>query len=198
MDGASWRPCLLMGPENPFQSATPSHSPFGAPTGPAPGSPQYNPYAAPQSDFAAPHASYLGEQQLLAPRGTRFLGAMLDGLIAAAFMIPPLFLFGGLDSDTGLIGLGAGALLIMAIQWYLIATTGQSIAKRVLGMKIVKVDGSDVNFVSGVILRVWVIQALGAVPLVGNFVGLANALMIFGQEQRCLHDYIAGTKVISV
>jgi hypothetical protein len=36
------------------------------------------------------------------------------------------------------------------------------------------------------------------IPFIGNFVNLADALFIFGEEHRCLHDHIAGTKVISV
>ena len=67
-----------------------------------------------------------------------------------------------------------------------------------LGMKIVKTDGSDVNFVSGVILRSWVTGALSNIPFIGGIIGLVDALMIFGEEHRCLHDHIAGTKVISV
>jgi hypothetical protein len=39
---------------------------------------------------------------------------------------------------------------------------------------------------------------MGAIPFVGNFVGLVDALMIFGEDHRCLHDRIAGTRVISV
>ena len=65
-------------------------------------------------------------------------------------------------------------------------------------MKIVKVDGAPVDFVSGVILRSWVVQVLSAIPMVGGLVGLIDALMIFGDEQRCLHDHIAGTVVIDV
>jgi uncharacterized RDD family membrane protein YckC len=83
-------------------------------------------------------------------------------------------------------------------QWILIATTGQTLAKKWLKMKIVKVDGTPVDFVSGVILRSWVVQALSAIPMVGGLVGLIDALMIFGAEQRCLHDHIAGTIVIDV
>jgi len=35
------------------------------------------------------------------------------------------------------------------------------------------------------------------IPLVGVLVALANALFIFGEENRCLHDHLAGTWVIN-
>jgi len=47
-------------------------------------------------------------------------------------------------------------------------------------------------------LREWVIAGIGFIPGIGTIVSLVDVLMIFGQDQRCLHDRIAGTKVIAV
>ena len=104
----------------------------------------------------------------------------------------------------GLIGLMALMVLaFLAYQWYLVATTGQSLAKRWMGIKIVRLDGSPVGFVHGVLLRSWVISmatnAISTTPglrTLGRLVHLVDALMIFGEERRCLHDHIAGTRVI--
>ena len=52
--------------------------------------------------------------------------------------------------------MGLMVLAFMGYQWYLISTTGQSLAKRWMGIKIVRIDGTPVNFVNGVILRSWV------------------------------------------
>jgi uncharacterized RDD family membrane protein YckC len=60
---------------------------------------------------------------------------------------------------------GIAWLGVLLLQAYLVTTTGQSIAKRWFRIKIVKVDGSPVNFVSGVLLRIAgtkVINLLGA------------------------------------
>ena len=38
----------------------------------------------------------------------------------------------------------------------------------------------------------------GISPILGNFIGLANVLFIFGQRRQCLHDMIAKTIVIDV
>ena len=62
----------------------------------------------------------------------------------------------------------------------------------------IKVDGQDVNFVSGVVMRSWVPGFISAIPLVGMLFWLIDPLVIFGEERRCVHDVMAGTKVISV
>jgi hypothetical protein len=47
-------------------------------------------------------------------------------------------------------------------------------------------------------LRMLVPGFIGAVPLIGPFFSLADALFIFGEPRRCIHDYIADTKVVMV
>jgi uncharacterized RDD family membrane protein YckC len=51
------------------------------------------------------------------------------------------------------------------------------------------------GFLRGVILRIWVPAAINQAC---NLFSLVDALWIFGDEQRCLHDLIAGTIVIDV
>jgi uncharacterized RDD family membrane protein YckC len=77
-----------------------------------------------------------------------------------------------------------------------VSTTGQTLAKKWMGIKVVKTDGSPVNFVSGVLLREWILMGASAIPYIGSVVGIVDAVMIFNQARRCLHDQIAGTKVI--
>jgi uncharacterized RDD family membrane protein YckC len=96
-------------------------------------------------------------------------------------------------------------LPIMILQWYLVVKTGQSLGKRWLGIKIVKLDGSPVDFVSGVVLRSWVLygttalaQILGIPFLMipGTLLEFLDPFFIFGRQRRTLHDRIAGTKVV--
>ena len=173
----------------------------------------FNPYAPPTADVDQ-GLQHNTEDYVLAERGTRLGAVLIDGLLSVASLLPGLVLIialAGLDNldpgrmlrnlDDGLLLAGIGVMLLMALsfqiyQWYLIATTGQSLAKRWLGIKIVRLDGSDVGFVNGVILRGWVIGAIGNIPVIGGLVALVNPLMIFGEERRCLHDHIAGTRVI--
>lgn len=78
------------------------------------------------------------------------------------------------------------------IQWNMIATQGQSIGKKLLGMTIVRHDGTNPGFLQGVVMRNWLRHLLNMVPLFA----LADALFIFGENKRCLHDILAGTHVI--
>ena len=92
-------------------------------------------------------------------------------------------------------------MILNIYQWYLISTTGQSLAKKWFRIRIVKTDNTGVDFVSGVLLREWVLGFVagainGVIPSAGSIVSLVDALMIFGSERRCLHDVIASTKVV--
>lgn len=173
-----------------------------------------NPFEAPEAapDTGAPSFDDDSASRPLAERGTRLAGAFIDGSLFLAAAVPGAIVFGfsGAMSGFGDDPFGStGSTLAIAVmflgvfalaiyQWILTATTGQTLAKKWLKMKIVKVNGAPVDFVSGVILRSWIIQALGMIPMVGSFVALADAVTIFGDQRRCLHDYIAGTIVIDV
>lgn len=85
-------------------------------------------------------------------------------------------------------------LLTLIYQWNSITVSGQTIGKMVLGIQIRTLDGRLPGFFQGVILRNWLRQLLSFIPLFG----LIDALFIFGESRRCLHDYLAGTRVFSV
>jgi uncharacterized RDD family membrane protein YckC len=73
---------------------------------------------------------------------------------------------------------------------------GQTIGKKAVKIRIVRTDGSRASGGRLVGARVLVPGLLGAVPVVGVFFGFVNILFIFRQDQRCLHDHIADTKVV--
>ena len=176
----------------------------------------FNPYAPPTADIDQGLQLGADGHYVLADRGTRLGAVLIDGLLAVAAALPAgvvlMFLLFGAQSSSlatrgdmetlGYATVGVGVLMVLMVlafmiyQWYLIATTGQSLAKRWLGIKIVRIDGSPLGFVNGVILRSWVIGALSNIPVLGAIVALVNPLMIFGEERRCLHDHIAGTRVV--
>ena len=173
----------------PFQSSNQPQTPY------------FDPYRPPAAELVP----IAGSQDDDASRGQRFAGAFVDGLLQSAAMLPGLVLMivAGEDDDAAvLVASGVlflGLLAISCYQWYLIATTGQTLAKRWFGMKIVKMDGTDVDFVSGVVLRSWVTGIINAIlGAILGFGGMIDALFIFGRERRCLHDYIAGTRVITI
>jgi uncharacterized RDD family membrane protein YckC len=164
-----------------------------------------NPYAAPQyqDDDRAP----LRLTGNLASLGQRFMGRLVDNLGSAAVSLVALFTIGDgvrlfqmkdtADQLTATLVFFAYALPFNALQWWLVVTSGQSIGKKLANTRIVRDDNSPVGFASGVVLREWVMVALGSIPVVGTLVALVDGILIFvGHEKKTLHDRIAGTKVI--
>lgn len=152
--------------------------------------------------------------ELLASRLSRLVATLLDSTFSLFFALPGLFLlalgclkdptpfntlmetgFPGHETARILIILG---LLIPAIaQVWLLSTRGQTIGKALLQMRIVRdEDESKAGFIKAVVLRGLVPGLLGTLPYVGAFFTIANIFFIFRADKRCLHDHIAGTKVI--
>lgn len=148
-----------------------------------------------------------GEQ--LAPRLHRLAAAIVDGLIAMAAAAPGAAVVASLGQRAQKphhIGLGLGmgvlistfALLCLAIiQLYFLCTQGQTIGKKALRIRIVRLDdGSNPGFVGAVLLRTFIPGLIGGVPCIGWTFAIVDILCIFGEERRCIHDQIAGTIVI--
>lgn len=86
-------------------------------------------------------------------------------------------------------------LALWTYQAWLRATRGQTIGKRILGIRIVMVDdGSNPGFWRAVFVRDLVPFVIDR--LVAGLFGIADALFIFGRERRCIHDHMAGTIVV--
>jgi uncharacterized RDD family membrane protein YckC len=153
-----------------------------------------NPYAPPRANvYDVNNAS----DEIPADRGTRLVAAILDGLIFGAMVYLPLIVAGGLVGKRGMSG---GALLIGFVglvvwAWLTIKfvnANGQSIAKKMLGIKVVRKDGSPVSLGRIFWLRNVVNALLGIIPLYG----IIDALLIFGEPRQCIHDKLADTIVI--
>ena len=95
--------------------------------------------------------------------------------------------------------LGLASFTLLLVQIYLVSTRGQTIAKRILGLRIVRyTDGSNPGFVHGWLLRALVPGIIGILPMVGNVFTIVNYCFIFRDDRRCLHDLIADTRVVKV
>lgn len=162
-----------------------------------------NPYAPPSPGVDAEAAPLSTEGALLATPWQRWLGAFVDNLIAAALLAPAFIVgaaLGGADdvSAARIAAFGAfvGFAAYVVLQSVLIVKTGQSVGKRVVKTRIILQSGYLPGFWQGVVLRSWLIQALALIPLLGGFIGLLDVLMVFRSDRRCLHDHIAGTRVV--
>jgi len=155
-----------------------------------------NPYQAPQSYGLAGQTSRRSKD--IATRGARFLGALVDGLIYFAVALVAVAVSPAPErpEEAGMMQMIALMMMfpIAVVQWVLIAISGQSIGKKIVGTRIVDANTYAVpSFLYSVVLRNWVSGLLGCVP----FFGLIDALWIFGEEHRCVHDLIAGTRVVN-
>ena len=155
----------------------------------------YNPYAAPLYEPIQPPVRD-ANPGFLAGLGSRFVARLIDDVLFGVTLVPVAVAVIVDDVSRAWLATGVLPLIFMVYQCYLVTTTGQSLAKQWLGLRVVRLDGSCVDFVSGVFLREWLVFGIGAVPLIGMVFRFADAVMIFGEERRCLHDQIAGTKVI--
>ncbi len=176
-----------------------------------PGNDPFNPYAAPEN---MDHAIAAPGESDLATLSERFTGAFLDGLLMLPVVFGVVFGYASFQVQQGNFAYSESMgkelvvsiiSLVVFLAWYLIlngyllAKRGQTIGKLAAGTRIVDFNtGELVPLVPLLLKRNLAIQILGAVPFVGGFVRLADVLMIFRASRRCLHDDIAGTKVIKV
>jgi uncharacterized RDD family membrane protein YckC len=69
--------------------------------------------------------------------------------------------------------------------------------KRIVGTRIASAETNElIPLIPLIVKRVIAIQVLSMIPYFGSFVNLVDALLIFRENRRCLHDDFAGTKVI--
>ncbi len=170
----------------------------------------------------------------------RSIAAILDFYISSVLAnIPILFIYSietgetkmskGLSSLSNIGGILACLLGILMIFLYYIVLPvykfdGQTLMKKILGFKVVKIDGSNVDLKT-MVKR----EALGSTIVEGGFVSSGNYLrqliliitgsnllytsllyiaftitimsvifMMFSKQSRAFHDYIGNTRVLSL
>lgn len=147
----------------------------------------------------------------LAGRWPRLGAVLLDSIIGFLFCLPGggmLFFAGVMAKGSqspnpallipGFMVLGLCVLALVIIQIYLLVTRGQTIGKKLLGIKIVTYpDEVNPGFVKVWLLRSFVSGLIGAIPMIGGIYSLVDACFIFRDDRRCIHDLIAGTQVVN-
>ncbi|MDR0184791.1 RDD family protein [Lysobacter arvi] len=164
-----------------------------------------NPYAAPTAQVVVAPPDHDAAMEP-ADRGRRLLAYLIDFGIYLAAMLPAIVGLLRFRPERGIGALGGSLLMFslvcliaLFVYWcVLMHRDGQSIGKRVMGMRIVRTDGSRAGLGRMIVLRYFVPGLIGAIPYVGWVFSLANPLWIFGEERRCLHDLICDTMVVNV
>lgn len=172
---------------------------------PGPPPAEWNPYSGPRSPLPGqPRPDAMASLEL-ATRSSRLAAQILNGLaltgLVLLFGLPGIVMLAlnpqdGASNLVMLAGLFVGALFWLVTNLRQLAQTGQSLGKKWMQIRVATLAGEKPGLGQLVLMRYLSMQLLGAIPVAGPFVGLADALMIFGEEQRCLHDRIAGTVVL--
>ena len=161
-----------------------------------------NPYAPPKARVADPGEPSSGE---LADRGARLGAALLDGVISIVWALPLAYAFGAFANFPNVVRLPAAKSVGLAVlsfaaftlvQGYFLKTTGQTIGKKIVGMRIVTLDGEVPPLGRVLGLRYLPLSIASLIPYFGGLVNLVDVLLIFRADRRCLHDLLAGTRVV--
>ncbi|WP_444996661.1 RDD family protein [Aliikangiella sp. IMCC44359] len=160
-----------------------------------------NLYSPPESDVK------VSKQQALASRWVRLGASLLDTLLLVIILFPIMYFFGFWENaastdismvDTVLYAL-LGILIYFILNGYLIAKYGQSIGKNLFGTKVVSVETGEILSLGKYFsLRYLPLTILANIPVIGQSIAFVDSLFIFRSDKRCIHDLIAGTKVVNV
>jgi len=131
---------------------------------------------------------------VLASRSSRLLAKTVDAPFTMASVLVARFVPGAMPASEAIqLVLIVAGVFGMIVQLVLLSSDGQTIGKRLVKIKIVRVDsGRNGGFVANVILRA-VVNGLLSLTVVYFVV---DVLFIFFRNRLCLHDYIAGTRVV--
>ena len=130
---------------------------------------------------------------------------ILDSLIVGVMVYAPIFIIAIASGASGAAGEALGTMMTVGFMLALIGfvawswltiryvrQNGQTIGKKLLGIKVVRSDGSPISLGRIFWLRNVVNGVLGMIPLY-RFI---DWLFIFGESRQCLHDKLADTIVI--
>ena len=165
-----------------------------------------NPYATPRAGVGG----WTAEDVELAGRLSRLLAWFLDGVIASLMIYVPGAIVaaatGAIEElrrpesefDFGVFAVPLFVCFMGFVAWawmttLLVARYGQTMAKRLLEIKVVRSDGSQASL--GRIF--WLRNVVGTYVL--SLIPLyffIDSLLIFGERRQCIHDLVADTIVV--
>lgn len=145
-------------------------------------------------------------ESTLSSRWQRLGASCIDAIIAFAYGIPILFFFVGFErlargEQMSPMALLQTALLsflgFVLVHSYFLNRNGQTVGKKIVGIRIVAVDGKAVGMGTLLGRRYLPISLVAAIPAVGPVLSVLETLFIFRSDRRCVHDLIAGTQVVN-
>lgn len=89
-------------------------------------------------------------------------------------------------------------IMFFVFHGYSLFHSGQTIGKRLLGIAIVTMDNQKPPFGPLILHRYFSQWIVGMLPGLGFLLRVADILLIFRSDRRCVHDLLAKTKVIDL
>jgi len=169
-----------------------------------------NPYQAPAS--TEPLFEALPDQARadygIATRGSRLGASLIDTAIGLILLVPVQVYTGMYDGfptmkppafPQSLLWALGGTAVWLALHGVFLARNAQTIGKKLVGIQVVNVsDGKPAPFSRLVLWRFLPVTLASQIPYVGSVLAMVNILFIFRSDRRCIHDHIAGTRVVDV
>jgi uncharacterized RDD family membrane protein YckC len=138
----------------------------------------------------------------LASPWRRLAARLVDGALLVLVTVLPLLLFADVHVDQGAFDLPGWLqwstwLAAAAYEVLLTALTGQTVGKRLLGIKVVDATTGAVPDLDQSVRRA-VPVLLQRVPIIGGFAGLLYLPVVWRPRRQGFHDTLAGTVVVDV
>ena len=146
----------------------------------------------------------------LASRLSRLIASIIDGIALGVIFVVLALIHGAATGsfetffedeinfvEDGILTVFAG-LIFVRLNASLIARKGQTIGKKLLAIQVVDHQANKpLSFWNFVLRRYSILLLLPVIPVVGVFASMIETLFIFRVDRRCLHDLVAGTKVVN-
>lgn len=140
----------------------------------------------------------------------RLAAAVLDYLFLALTALPGMIaaqlgafgVFGPAAGEAvaggGIIVSSLGFVGVCVYNMVRLSTKGQTIAKAMFKIKIVRRhdQSSNPGFTRAVLLRALMPGLIFGLPYLGGLLFIMDSLLIFREDRRCGHDFLAGTIVV--
>jgi uncharacterized RDD family membrane protein YckC len=164
-----------------------------------------DPYQPPKSELIDSQTAEGMDSLELASRWSRLAAVFIDGIIGMIVAIPFWLMTGTweyiskgqeLPLTYALYGGVYGFIGFVLVHYYFLNQNGQTIGKKALGIKIVNMEDGLTGASHLILKRYLPMSAVSLIPILGSILMLIDTLFIFRKDKRCVHDFIAGTRVV--
>jgi len=126
-------------------------------------------------------------------RGRRFIAALIDGIIITVFSFLVGIVLGLAGANAqGALSYAVGLLLGIGYYVFYQSSAGQTLGKKVLGIKVVDAQGNKPTAIT-FFLREIIGKAVSGIIL-----GIGYLMVLWDGKKQALHDKIASTYVVRV